>query len=278
MWVGSTISAAWARSKEVASTAPGQSRSISPRISSSPGASGKGGLPGFAQRSLARFFVGPSRLWAWFAARPTPSPLLGAVGVVALAPALIGVADDLSLQLGEAVEDRLRPRRAAGDVDVDRQELVGALEDGVVGEHPTRGGAGAHRHHPLQLQHLVVEAADDRRHFHRDPARENHQVGLSRRGASRLGAEAGDVVPRRDGRHRYPLDCAAGEAEGERKDRVRPRHVERFLEGGGEDPFFDVALEVLALEVAAEQVAGAQLLLAQGAALYLQSSAPFRQT
>ena len=51
-----------------------------------------------------------------------------------------------------------------------------------------------------------------------------------------------------------------------------------LLEGGGDDPFFDVALEVLALEVAAEHVAGAQLLLAQGAALYLQSSAPFRQT
>ena len=63
---------------------PGQSRSISPRISSSPGASGKGQLP--------RFPVGLGGLRARFAPRSAPRPLLGAVGVVALAPALVGVA------------------------------------------------------------------------------------------------------------------------------------------------------------------------------------------
>src|SRR3954451_5524809 len=134
MRAGSTISAAWARSKEVASTAPGQSRSISPRISSSPGASGKGGLPGFAQRfdRTPRFLVGARRLRARFRARAAPRPLLGSVGVVAAPPALVGAAHDLALQLGEPVEDGLRARRAARHVDVDRHELVGALDDGVV--------------------------------------------------------------------------------------------------------------------------------------------------
>ena len=51
-----------------------------------------------------------------------------------------------------------------------------------------------------------------------------------------------------------------------------------LLEGRGDDPLFDVALEVLALEVAAEHRPGVDLLLAQAAALYLQSRAPLRQT
>ena len=74
------------------------------------------------------------------------------------------------------------------------------------------------------------------------------------------------------------LDRAAGEAEGEREDRVGPRQVQHFLEGGGDDPLFDVALEVIALEVAAEHVAGGGLAGLQGAALYLQSRAPFFHT
>ena len=54
--------------------------------------------------------------------------------------------------------------------------------------------------------------------------------------------------------------------------------VEHFLEGRGDDPLFDVALEVLALEVAAQHVAGGALLGSEGAALYFQSRAPLRQT
>src|SRR6478609_6487418 len=183
------LAAPW--SKPVSRIAPGWSCSISPRISSSPGASGTDELPGRE--------VGLGRLGARFAARPAAGPLLGTGGAVALTPALVGVALDLALQLGEAVEDRLRPRRAAGDVDVDRHELVGTLYDRVVGEHAAAGGAGAHRDRPLRLQHLVIEAADDRRHLDRDPAREDDHVGLAWRGTPGLSAKSGNVVSRRDG-------------------------------------------------------------------------------
>src|SRR4051812_38356048 len=50
--------------------------------------------------------------------------LLGALRVVALAPAHVGVARDLALQLEDAVDQRLGARRAARHVNVDRQELV----------------------------------------------------------------------------------------------------------------------------------------------------------
>ena len=43
---------------------------------------------------------------------------------------------DLLLQPDDPLDERLRPRRAAGDVDVHRDDLVHALEDRVVVEHP----------------------------------------------------------------------------------------------------------------------------------------------
>src|ERR1044072_9212070 len=146
IWAGSTTSAGWSRSKLVSSTAPGWSCSISPRISSSAGASGMDQLP--------RLFVGLGCLRARFAARAAPRPLLGARGVVALGPAVVAVGHDLALQVSQSVEDRRRPRWAAGDVEVDRHELVGALDDGVVGEHAAAGGAGAQRERPVRLHHL----------------------------------------------------------------------------------------------------------------------------
>src|SRR4051794_17780555 len=147
MCLGLIESTARSWEKPVSSTAPGWAASISPRISSSPGASGTEQLPGSP--------VGLGRFAARRAARSASSPLLAALGLVARPPALVGVALNLALQLGEAVEDRLRPRRAAGNMQIDRHELVSALDHGVVGEHAAAGRAGTHRDRPLRLQHLV---------------------------------------------------------------------------------------------------------------------------
>ena len=190
---------------------------------------------------------------------------------------------DLVLKLDDAVDQRLRPRRAAGHVDVDGQELVGALHERVVVEDAGARGAGPHRDHPLRLEHLVVDAADDRRHLDRDAAGEDQHVGLARRGAEDLGAEARRVVARRD--HRHHLDRAAGEPEGGRQERVRARPVERLLERRGEHPLLDVLSRSAPVELAAQHVARAQLARAEVAgcrvdllALYLHSSAPRRHT
>src|SRR3954453_11297095 len=127
---GLTISVARSRSTEVSMTVPCRPFSIAWAISSSPGASGILGLPDGPRGALDRL----SRRLAALEA----GPLLGAGGVVALAPAEVGLAADEPLQLVEPVEQRLGARRAARHVDVDRHELVGALDDGVVGEHPAR--------------------------------------------------------------------------------------------------------------------------------------------
>ena len=117
----------------------------------------------------------------------------------------------------DRVEQHLGPRRTAGQVDVDRDDVVDALDDRVVVEHAAGAGADAHRDDPLGVGHLVVDLAHDRGHLLADPAGDDHQVGLARRGGEALHAEPGDVVVgRADGHH---LDGAAGQAEGRRPDR-----------------------------------------------------------
>src|SRR4051794_38916212 len=93
--------------------------------------------------------------------------LFRAAAAVARAPALVGLGEDHRAQLEDAVGERLRARRAARDVHVDRHELV-RRHDRVVVEHALRGAARAHRDRPARLEHLVIDAPHDRRHLDRD--------------------------------------------------------------------------------------------------------------
>ena len=141
---------------------------------------------------------------------------------------------DFLLQHHEGVDQRLGPRRAAGDVDVHRDVTVDALEHVVaLLERAAGDGAGAHGDDVFRLGHLVVEADDLRRHFLGDGAGDDHQVRLARRGPEDLRAEAGEVVARHGGGDH--LDGAAGEAELQRPDGILAAPVVEILEGGRED-------------------------------------------
>src|SRR5688572_3858746 len=59
------------------------------------------------------------------------------------------VAGHLLLELEDAVDQPLRGRRAAGDVDVHRDDLVDPLHHVVGPVEAARAGAGAHRDNPL---------------------------------------------------------------------------------------------------------------------------------
>src|SRR5438445_273644 len=64
---------------------------------------------------------------------------------------------DLRAELQEAIDERLRPYRAAGDEDVRRHERVRALHDRVrVVVRPAADRALAHRDDPFRLRHLFV--------------------------------------------------------------------------------------------------------------------------
>ena len=117
------------------------------------------------------------------------------------------------------------PRRAAGHVDVDRDDLVDALGHRVrVPVRPAAVGARAERDHVLRLGHLVVEPLDRRRHLVGDRAGDHHQVGLPRPVRERDHAEPDEVVPAHAGRDE--LDRAAGQAEVEHPQRVAPPPVQ----------------------------------------------------
>jgi hypothetical protein len=128
---------------------------------------------------------------------------------------------------------------------------------GVVVEDACGRAAGAHRDGVLRVEHLVVDAADDRRHLDRDASRQDEQVRLARRGAERLEAEPGDVQTRAD--HRHHLDGAARQAERRREQRVAAGPVGGLVERRRDDALLDVLLEVAAVEVAAKHVARLQL-------------------
>src|SRR3954469_7160093 len=265
---GSTISAALSRKYSVSRTASACSSRRSWASSSSPVASGTRRAPGL--RDVDRRGDGVD-------------DLLGALGVVALAPAEVGLLLDHPAQLEDPVHERLGARRAARHVHVDRHELVGR-HDRVVVEQAHRARARAHGDGPLGLEHLVVDAAHDRRHLDRDAAGEDEQVGLAGRGAEGLEAEARDVDARGDDAHH--LDRAAGEAERRREDRVAARPVERLVERRRQDTLLDVLVQLRPLEISLERVAGAQParpevgeVVARGVAPdYLQLSAPRRHT
>ena len=222
----------------------------------------------------------------------SPRPLLGADRVVALAPSRVGAAEDHPLQLVDPVHERLGPGRAPGHVDVDRHELVGALNDRVVGEHPAGGRAGTHRDDPLGLEHLVVHAPHDRRHLDGHPPGEDQQVRLPRRGAHVLGAEPGDVVARADDRHH--LDRAAGQPERGGEDRVGAAPAHRLVHRRHHQGLLDVLARGPAPSRSPRRRSRARSCrtrrsvgaggsssgasAAELLALHLQSSAPFRHT
>src|SRR4051812_34486127 len=73
---------------------------------------------------------------------------------------------DLLLNLEKPLEQSPGPRRTARHVDVDRDDLVDALADGVrVLEKPAAVRAAAHRDDVPRLAHLVVEALHAQGHL-----------------------------------------------------------------------------------------------------------------
>src|SRR3990172_3970602 len=114
--------------------------------------------------------------------------------VIVSAPYLPALLHDLLLAGHEGGHQRLPARRAAGHVDVHGNDLVHALEDGVVASVGAAvGGAGAHGDDPLGVGHLLVQQLHRRGHLLGDGAGDDHHVRLAGRGPGD-DAEAVEVV------------------------------------------------------------------------------------
>src|ERR1035437_7456693 len=88
-------------------------------------------------------------------------PAVGSAGDVVGAHFLVESEDGVHQGLGS--------RGAPRSVDVHGDDLVDALNDGVVIEHASATCANSHRQHPLGLHHLVVDLAEHRGHLLRYP-------------------------------------------------------------------------------------------------------------
>ena len=138
---------------------------------------------------------------------------------------------DFFLQHHQPLQHRFGPGRTARNVDIDRQDLIYALDDAVNIIHPAAVGAGTHGNDPLGFRHLFVEAQDDRRNFLEDGTGGNQQIGLARRGAQHFGAEPGHVVP--GGKGRGFFHKTAGKPEKHGPEAVLARPVDHQI-GGAE--------------------------------------------
>src|SRR5450755_634629 len=98
-------------------------------------------------------------------------------------------------QFEDAFDQRLGTGRAAGDIDIDRNNGIDALHGIItIVELPTRIGALAHAYHPLRLWHLFPQQAQARSHFDGDRSGDHHQIGLPGTGTEYLGAKAGQII------------------------------------------------------------------------------------
>src|SRR5258708_25957949 len=153
---------------------------------------------------------------------------------------------DLLLELKNRVENGFGARRAAGNVDVDGDDLIAAPHDGGIVADAAGSGTSAHGDDPLGLGHLIVELADDGSHFLREAAGDDHQVGLTGRWAKDFGAEASEVKARSG--HGHHLDGAAGQAKAERPNGTLARPVHGLVVSRVDDAFvLHVITEIVGL-------------------------------
>ena len=135
-------------------------------------------------------------------------------------------------RLGDALDDRRRPRRTAGHVDVDREVLVDRRADGVaLAEDAAGDRADADGDRHLRIGDFGEDALRRRQHMAGQRAGDQHDVGVARAAAIDA-AEALDVVARNQ-RGGGELDVAAVARTG--VDPVKPRRARRdVLEFGDE--------------------------------------------
>src|SRR6266481_2033110 len=156
------------------------------------------------------------------------------------------LAVDFLLELKDGEEKSFGARRAAGDVDVDGNDLIAALDDGVIVEDAAGSGASAHGDDPLGFGHLIVKLADNGSHFLREAAGDDHQIRLAGRWAENLGAETREV--KTGGGHGHHFDGAAGQTKAQRPNGTFARPVHSLIERRENDAFvFEEIPEIVGL-------------------------------
>jgi hypothetical protein len=104
------------------------------------------------------------------------------------------VALDLLLKLDDGIENGLGSRRAAGNVDINRDDLVNTLHHVIRAIEAAACRARPHRNDPPRLSHLIVDLFQDWTHLVVDRAEDHKNVRLLRGKPYNLRTESRDVI------------------------------------------------------------------------------------
>lgn len=142
---------------------------------------------------------------------------------------------DILLNHHQPLQQRIWPRRAADHIKIDRQKLIDALHDGIRSINSSRNRADAHRNHVFRIRHLIVNFANDFRHFVGHCASDDKQIRLPWREAKYFRSEARNVVTRACKGHH--LDGAARNSERHGPHGIAPRPVHEIVQPAGYETF-----------------------------------------
>jgi len=136
----------------------------------------------------------------------------------------------LPLQLKNPIHQRLRRRRTPGHVNINRHNPIAPPDNTIrIMVVPSAVGTRAHGNHPPRLRHLIVHLSQRGRHLVGQRARDDHHVGLTRRGTE---DDAQSVLIVARGGEVHHFDGAAGEAEGHGPEGGLTAPVGDLVEGG----------------------------------------------
>lgn len=148
-----------------------------------------------------------------------------------------GFGFDFPLEAHEAFEEGFGSWGASADIDVDGENLIDSLEDGVAAIHAATGSARAHGDAPFGFGHLIPDAFDDEGHFVGDGAGDDHDVALAWGEAHDFGAEAGDIEAGSACGHEF--DAATGEAHGHGPEGIFAHPIHRGVDPSDDDISLD---------------------------------------
>src|SRR5690606_10995327 len=135
------------------------------------------------------------------------------------------------LDLQDAVENLFGPRRTSGDINIDGNNPVDAMEYAIRVENATDACTSSDRHNPSRFGHLLVHLPKDGAHLFGDRSQYHQQICLARRKTQPFRAETRQVVMRAHGSHES--DAAAGSRERPRPDGILTGKPHHLFEAGG---------------------------------------------
>src|SRR3990170_482916 len=146
----------------------------------------------------------------------------------------------LFLQLHDSVPEGFRSRRTTRDEYVHGHNVIHPLHHAVGVEDAARTGAASHGDHIPWFRHLIIHAAQHRRHLLGERAGHDHEIGLPR-GRSRHIAEHIEVMLR-SAQELVHLDTTARKPERERPNGAGPHIIQELINLRGYESFFKPVL------------------------------------